>query len=180
LRYGFHIRREMGTRASPYDVTDYIPTGGKKEIRNPLGNKPDTLTLRTIQGPPADPTSIVLVFTGQEGLISLTKEQPSVTRPVPGRTVSRGQRTPERRRVIRRESQQGKGRAQSHPHQPFARPDEGQRIGADRHADGRAFFMGATGQTNFYTPSGTTAPGVWSGPALAMGRVLKPTLITTN
>jgi hypothetical protein len=38
-------------------------------------------------------------------------------------------------------------------------------------ADGRAFFLGATGHTAFYTPSGSTAPGVWAaGPDLPNGQ----------
>ena len=36
--------------------------------------------------------------------------------------------------------------------------------------DGRGFFIGATGHTAFYTPSGTTAPGTWAaGPDLPGG-----------
>ena len=36
--------------------------------------------------------------------------------------------------------------------------------------DGRAFFIGATNHTAFYTPSGTTAPGTWSkGPDVPSG-----------
>lgn len=39
-------------------------------------------------------------------------------------------------------------------------------------ADGRAFFMGGTGNTAFYTPSGSTNMGVWSaGPILPNGQV---------
>jgi autotransporter-associated beta strand protein len=37
-------------------------------------------------------------------------------------------------------------------------------------ADGRAFFMGATGHTVFYTPSGNETPGVWEpGPDIPNG-----------
>ena len=37
-------------------------------------------------------------------------------------------------------------------------------------ADGRAFFLGGTGTTAFYTPSGTTAPGTWAaGPNIPAG-----------
>ncbi|MDE3182231.1 MAG: T9SS type A sorting domain-containing protein [Bacteroidota bacterium] len=36
--------------------------------------------------------------------------------------------------------------------------------------DGRAFFMGSTGHTAYYTPSGTTSPGTWTaGPDLPNG-----------
>ena len=38
-------------------------------------------------------------------------------------------------------------------------------------ADGRAFFLGSSGHTAFYTPSGTTAPGTWaSGPDFPNGQ----------
>jgi len=37
--------------------------------------------------------------------------------------------------------------------------------------DGRAFILGSTGHTAFYTPSGSTAPGVWvAGPDLPNGQ----------
>ena len=37
--------------------------------------------------------------------------------------------------------------------------------------DGRGFFIGATGHTAFYTPSGNTSPGTWSaGPDLPAGK----------
>ena len=37
--------------------------------------------------------------------------------------------------------------------------------------DGRAFFMGATGHTAYYTPSGTNSPGAWiAGPDIPSGR----------
>ena len=36
--------------------------------------------------------------------------------------------------------------------------------------DGRAFFLGATGNTAYYTPSGTTSPGTWAtGPHMPVG-----------
>lgn len=36
--------------------------------------------------------------------------------------------------------------------------------------DGRAFFMGSTGHTAYYTPSGTTSPGTWAaGPDIPNG-----------
>ncbi|GBL35546.1 putative cell agglutination protein 1742.01 [Filimonas sp.] len=39
--------------------------------------------------------------------------------------------------------------------------------------DGRGFFVGATGHTAFYTPSGTTAPGTWAaGPDLPGGKAV--------
>ncbi|MGA2244579.1 MAG: hypothetical protein ABSH48_06255 [Verrucomicrobiota bacterium] len=39
-------------------------------------------------------------------------------------------------------------------------------------ADGEAFFIGGTGRTLFYTPSGSTSPGNWTlGPVIPNGRV---------
>jgi len=49
--------------------------------------------------------------------------------------------------------------------------------------DGRAFFLGATGQTALYTPTGTTAPGTWiAGPVIpgARGTPDAPCCIMVN
>jgi len=77
-RYGFVIDREIASKGAPRSTTAYTSPGGNANISNPSG-KADLLTLRKLEGPAEDPTTLILEVSNLPGQLHITKDQRSAT-----------------------------------------------------------------------------------------------------